>query len=203
VTDPLDQDPPAAAPLPKEGDRRIVEDADARGLVVVLQGGESWYVAPMPLSPRGERIAALVDQLEGEEVDALAAQRGENSAEARLLAAETDADIETARGRLQGAAKRRREANAKIATLHREIAFHALRSHYRLTREEVGLLVTQRHWQDVVNALHGRDTMESQRRLALDLMERMAAITGGGRKANAEVPFVQPSASASGGGAPS
>lgn len=177
--DAADLDDDATPPvLPKEGERRIVEDADARGIAVVLQGGETWYVPPLPLSPRGQRIAELLDALERHEVDHAAAQRTVAVVSDRLDAASSEADIEEARLRLASAVEKRTKVADVLASTHREIAFHALRTHYRVTRDEAGVLVTQRHWPDVIAALNGRDTTRSQEEMALALLTRLKAIQG-------------------------
>lgn len=196
MTEPDDVSTEPAATLPKEEERRVVEDADARGIAVVLQGGETWYVQPLPLSPRGLKIGALIDQLETLEVDAQSAGRGEAVAEGRLLKAEEDADIEAATKRLHGARERRAKVMQNLKVQHRELAYHALRSHYRLTRDEVGILVTQRHWPDIVAALHGKDTEGTQRELALDLFARLAAATSKAKESADPGPLASATASA-------
>lgn len=184
--DPIPDEPDDEGPLPSEGERRVVEDADARGIAVILQGGETWYIPALPLSPRGLKIAGLIDQLETLEVDSQAASQVEVVAEKRLIEATDDEAIEAARLRLQSAHAKRRQVDQGLRTLHRELAFHALRAHYRVTREEVGRLVTQRHWPDVVAALHGKDTVAAQQEMALALFERLAKAAG---KGSAEVPL--------------
>lgn len=193
--EPEDDAPEPSKPLPKEGERRIVEDADARGVPVVLQGGEAWYVPSLPLSPRGIRIGALIEALEDLEVEGATAQQGENAAAAALANATDDAAIEAAGKRLKGAAARRRKIDADLRVQHRELAYHALRCHYRVTRDEVGFLVTKRFWPDVVAALQGNDTEASKREMALDLFARLAKITGEEKGRADPVPLGSPTSS--------
>lgn len=177
----------AAPALPKEADRRHVEDADARGIPVVLQGGEAWYVPPLPLSPRGQRIAQALDEIEALEVDLAAAQRGVAILAEQLDSAATEDAVETVRDRLRSAAAKRTKCADDLSRVHREVAWHALRSHYRVTREEAGLLVTQRHWPDIMAALNGKDTTRSQEEMALALLARLKGIERG--MAAADGPF--------------
>lgn len=195
--DDLDNLPPAP-PLPREGESRVVEDADARGIAVVLQGGETWYVAPMPLSPRGLRIGELFDQLEAAEIRLAAGQRAVALVTEALDTATTEEAVAAAEARLQAATTKRNAHEATLKTLHREIAFHALRSHYKVTREEVGALVTQRHWPDIIAALNGRDTEKAKQDQAIDLFERLNRAAG---RRDGEGPFGRASANASAGAA--
>lgn len=195
-----DADDPKPPPLPKEGERRIVQDADARGIEVVLQGGETWYVSPLPLSPRGLRLAGLMEQLEAKEVALSAAQRTVSLLAARLDEAKDESEVAEAEKRLLGAVAARTKVADEISTTHREIAFHALRSTYRLTREEAGALVTQRRWPDILAALNGRDTERSQQEAAIELFQRMHALTK--RDEGQAGPFAPASPSSSGGAGP-
>lgn len=190
------------APLPREGPCRVVEDADARGIPVPLQGGEVWYIAPMPLSTRGVRLAQLLDALEAQEVDLAAAQKTVALVTARLDAATDESEVVEAQKRLHGAVARRNEAARSVTATHTEIAFHALRCHYRVTREEASLLVTQRRWPDILAALNGRDTERSQQEAAIDLFARLNAVTKGREGPPSGDPFGPASPNSSGGAAP-
>lgn len=185
-------EPEAQKPLPREAACRIVEDAEVRGLPVVLSGGETWYVAPIALNPRGQRLAELMDSLTDLDTDSLAAEKGCSLAQKALEAAETEEAVEAAATRLKGAAARLRRAEAALMAARSEVAYHALRSLYRVTREESDVLVNQRHWGDVVAAVNGRDTSEVEQARALRLVQILKGQAG----LKPEDPFVSPTRSA-------
>lgn len=170
--EPQDDDAPEA-PLPRERARRIAEDADARGIPVVLQGGDAWYVLPLPLAPRGLKIARILDAIEDEEVALGASGKTVALASAALDAADTPEAVEAAKSRLLTAVGARRAVSDVVSGLYRDLGYHALRSLYRVTEEEAARLVTQRRFADVIQALNGRDTERSQQEMAIALFERL------------------------------
>lgn len=189
----------AVQALPKESERRQVTDADARGMPLVLCGGERWYVPALPLSPRGQKIADLLDSLTDLNIESASAQRRCEITQKALEEASTDSAIDDAGKRLRAATVALDGAEKKIQTVRGEVAFHALRAHYRVTREEVDLLLTTRHWPDLLSALNGQESQEHLREIALQFFERMNNRGGNGSQPSG--PFA--TAAPSGGPAPS
>lgn len=185
MTDPLpDAGAPETSPpsLPSEADRRIVEDADARGMPLTLSGGERWYVPPLPLSPRGEVLARLLDSLTDLNVDAVAAQRTADLLQGKLEASTDEDEITALAGRLRKAVEALAKVEDRIAGVQAEVAWNALRTHYRVSREESDRLVTRRHWRDLLSALQGRETEEHVREVALRFLQEMNARGGDGSR---------------------
>lgn len=188
---------PTPPPLPVEAERRVVEDADARGVPVRLHGGGVWFIPPLPLSPRGQRIAGLMDDIQRAEVDLAAAQRRVSLATKALDEAGDLPAVEAAQAALHGAVRARDADVARVQTAQASLAYDALRCHYRVTPEEASALVTQRAWSDVLAALNGQDTEEAEHRTAFALLARLReAGKEGGESAD---PFARRSGIGSGG----
>jgi hypothetical protein len=185
--------PPAAPPtLPREEERREVRDADALGLPLLLQGGEVWYVPSLPLSARGQRLGSLLDDLQRIDMRLAHAQRIVDLRANALDAADTEEAAGNALNLLEASVERRDAEQRKSLACRAEIAWHALRCFYRVSREESDGLVTQRHWPDLLAALMGQDTTEAKVALALDTLKRVREITGekgGGSGPSPEGPF--------------
>jgi hypothetical protein len=172
--------PESLPPLPREADRRVVEDADARGMPLTLAGGERWFIPPLPLSPRGQVIATLLDSLTDLNVDAVAAQRTADLLQGRLEACQDEDEIGRLAGRLKAASEALARVEDRIATVQAEVAWNALRTHYKVTREESDRLINRRHWRDVLSALQGRETEEHCREVALAFLKQVGDRGGNG-----------------------
>lgn len=166
--------------LPKEADARLVEDADVRGAAVRLQGGEVWHVPALSLSPRGTKIAEQMDRMESLEIDLRAAQRRVEIAEGRMDAAEDEDAIERATDALKACCQARTKIVHHVEGAQAEIAYHALRCHYRVSREQATALVTQACFEEVLAALNGQKTKMSEVAFAVEVIRRVKQEQGGG-----------------------
>lgn len=200
MTDAADQDPTPPPPLPREAACRLVEDADARGIPVELQGGETWYVTALPLSPRGQRLADLIDESQRVSIEGAGADRIVDICSKTLDTANTAEEVEQAMRHLQGAVEKRSAVEKRIETIRAEIAYHALRSQYRVSRSEVDRLVTARHFPEILAALNGQETKAAGIEAAFAALRRWHEITNGrgGDPLDGRAPFAPGTSSAGG-----
>lgn len=174
--------------LPREADRRRVEDADARGIAVRLEGGETWYVPPLPLSPRGGRIADLMDAMMGAEVRLQSAIKRVEIAERALMDAEDVEAVDAAEERLRDYVRQREAVSDDLQAHCSQIAYHALRCMYEVTEDEAKRLVSQRYFEEVLQAVNGQSTQTSDIEFAAQVMARLGEVKGG-NGGDAGVPF--------------
>lgn len=198
MTDATDQDPTPPPALPREASCRLVEDADARGIAVELQGGETWYVSPLPLSPRGQKLADLIDESQRVSIEGAGADRIVDICTKTLDTANTVEEVEQAMRHLTNAVEKRGVVEKRIEVLRAEIAYHALRTQYRLSRGDVDRLVTSRHFAEILAALNGQETKAAGIEAAFAALRRWHEITNGrgGDPLDGKAPFARETSSA-------